>query len=417
MYMMVKRETYLSQLRELKNIQIIKVVAGVRRCGKSTLLEQFRNELLLEGVSVSNIQYYNLEDPENTHFEHWRDFYLHIKNALSSKGMNYIFLDEIQMLDHFERLLDGLHILKNVDLYVTGSNAYLLSSELATILTGRTITIEMYPFSFLEYAEYQKIEKPVDSDLVHYLQTGGFPQALELLSLSRSAYENYLKGLYSAILEKDIKPRNTIYNETAFENLLRFLSDYIGSPVSANSIANYFVHTKDNIEDKTVSRYISILNKSYLFYHANRFDLKGKKILKTQGKEYIVDTGFRHVLLGRENLSDFGHILENVIYFELLRRGNSVWIGKNATREIDFVTKDTNGYMHYYQVCLTMREESTRERELAPLMNLKNHHPKTVICLDPEEPTYNGIVQRNATKWLTTPNSSHANYMNPEGII
>jgi len=398
--MIIKRETYLSQLRELKNIQIIKVVAGVRRCGKSTLLEQFRNELLSEGVSVFNIQHYNFEEPENINFEYWRDYYYHIKNSLSDKGMNYIFLDEVQMLDNFERLLDGLHILKNVDLYVTGSNAYLLSGELATILTGRAITIEMYPFSFAEYAEYQNLTNPNDIDLVNYLQTGGFPQALELLNISHSAYENYLKGLYSTIVEKDIKPRNIIYHEIAFENLLRFLSDSIGNPVSANSIANYFTHTKENIDDKTVSRYISILNKSYLFYHANRFDLKGKKILKTQGKEYIIDTGFRHVLLGRENLSDLGRILENVVYFELLRRRNSVWIGKNAAHEIDFVAKDTNGYTHYYQVCLTMREESTRERELSAFMNFKNHHTKTVICLDPEEPTYKGIIQRNATKWL-----------------
>ena len=397
---MIKRETYLLKLHELKDVQIIKVIAGVRRCGKSTLLEQFKNELLLTGVPTSNIQHYNLEEPENTKFEHWRDFYFHIKNSLSDKGMNYVFLDEIQMLDNFERLLDGLHILKNVDLYATGSNAYLLSSELATILTGRAITIEIYPFSFAEYVEYQKIDKPDDNDLVNYLQAGGFPQALELLNISHSAYENYLKGLYSTILEKDIKPRNAIYNEVAFENLVRFLSDSVGNPVSANSIADYFIHTKDNIDDKTVSRYISILNKSYLFYHSNRFDLKGKKILKTQGKEYIVDTGFRNVLLGRENLSDLGHILENVVYFELLRRRNSVWIGKNADKEIDFVAKDTNGYTHYYQVCLTMREETTRERELSAFLKLKNHHPKTIICLDPEEPTYNGIVQRNATKWL-----------------
>ncbi|MCL2329110.1 MAG: ATP-binding protein [Bacteroidetes bacterium] len=397
---MIQRKTYLSQLRELKDVQIIKVVAGVRRCGKSTLFELFRNELLQNGVAASNIQHYNLEEPENTNFEHWRDFYYHIKNSLSNEGMNYIFLDEIQMLDNFERLLDGLHILKNVDVYATGSNAYLLSSELATILTGRAVTIEMYPFSFAEYAEYQKIELPSDADLVNYMQIGGFPQALELLAISRSAYEKYLKGLYSTILEKDIKPRNAIYNEVAFENLLRFLSDSIGSPVSSKSIADYFIHTKDTIDDKTVSRYISILNKSYLFYHAHRFDLKGKKMLKTQGKEYIVDCGFRNVLLGRENLSDLGHILENIVYFELLRRGNSVWIGKNVAHEIDFVAKDVNGYTHYYQVCLTMREESTRKRELSAFMNLKNHHPKTVICLDPEEPTYNGIVQRNATKWL-----------------
>jgi predicted AAA+ superfamily ATPase len=397
---MIKRENYLLRLRELKDVQLIKVVVGVRRCGKSILLEQFRDELALAGVSPQNIQSYNLEEPENAIFEHWKDFYFHIKNALSAEGMNYIFLDEIQMLDNFERLLDGLHILKNVDLYVTGSNAYLLSSELATILTGRAVSIETYPFSFSEYIEYQEIEKPTDADLIDYMQIGGFPQALELHKISNSAYENYLKGLYTTIIEKDIKSRNQIYNELAFDNLTRFLSDSVGSPVSANSIANYFVHTKDEIEDKTVSRYISILNKSYLFYHANRFDLKGKKILKTQGKEYIVDTGFRNVLLGREQLVDLGHILENLVYFELLRRGNSVWIGKNAEHEIDFVAKDTAGYTHYYQVCLTMRNETTRERELSAFMKLKNHHPKTVISLDPEEPTYNGIVQRNATKWL-----------------
>jgi predicted AAA+ superfamily ATPase len=397
----VKRVTYLLQLRELKDVQIIKVITGVRRCGKSTLLEQFREELLAAGISPQNIQSYNLEEPENTDFEHWKDFYYHIKNSLSDDGMNYIFLDEIQMLDDFERLLDGLHILKNVDLYVTGSNAYLLSSELATILTGRAITIEMYPFSFSEYLEYQEITKPTDADLINYMQIGGFPQALELHKISNAAYENYIKGLYTTILEKDIKPRNQIYNEVAFDNLTRFLSDSVGSPVSANSIADYFIHTKDSIDDKTVNRYISILNKSYLFYHASRFDLKGRKILKTQGKEYIVDTGFRNVLLGREQLADLGHILENVVYLELLRRGNSVWIGKNAEHEIDFVTKDPTGYLHYYQVCLTMRDEATRERELSAFMKLKNHHPKIVITLDPEEPTYNGIVQRNATKWLT----------------
>ncbi len=400
MLSMIKRETYLLQLREFKDIQLIKVVTGVRRCGKSTLLAQFRSELLSEGVPEANIQHYNLEEPENAAFEHWRVFYFHIKSALSDKGMNYIFLDEIQLLDNFERLLDGLHILKNVDVYVTGSNAYLLSGELATILTGRAVTIEMYPFSFSEYIACRKIETPTDNDLINYLQTGGFPQALELLNVSYAAYENYLKGLYATILEKDIKTRNDIYNDVAFENLVRFLSDSVGSPVSAHSMANYFIHTKDNIEDKTVHRYLSILNKSYIFYHANRFDLKGKKILKTQGKEYIVDTGFRNVLLGRENFSDMGHILENVVYFELLRRRNSVWIGKNAAHEIDFVAKDINGYTHYYQVCLTMREESTRDRELSAFMKLKNHHPKTVICLDPEEPTYNGIVQCNATKWL-----------------
>jgi predicted AAA+ superfamily ATPase len=193
-------------LRKLKDVQIIKVVTGVRRCGKSTLLEQFRDDLLLSGVLIANIQHYNFEIPENTNFEHWKDLYFHVKSKLSTDGMNYIFLDEIQMLDNFERLLDGLHILKNVDLYATGSNAYLLSSELATILTGRAITIEMYPFSFSEYLECFNINNPTDNDLINYMQTGGFPQALELKKIRHLAYENYMKGLFSTILEKDCQP-------------------------------------------------------------------------------------------------------------------------------------------------------------------------------------------------------------------
>lgn len=284
---MVKREIYLSKLRQLKDVQIIKVVTGIRRCGKSTLLEQFREELLAQNIAVENIQQYNFEEPETADFEDWKDFYYHIKNSLVAGKMNYIFLDEIQMLDGFERLLDGLHILKNVDLYVTGSNAYLLSSKLATILTGRAIAIEMYPFSFSEYVEFQEIKNPLDADLINYMQIGGFPQALELHNINNAVYENYLKGLYTTILGKDIKTRNQIYNSAAFDNLTRFLADSIGNPVSANSIANYFIHTKDEIDDKTVNRYISILNNSYLYYRASRFDLKGKKILKTQGKDIL----------------------------------------------------------------------------------------------------------------------------------
>jgi predicted AAA+ superfamily ATPase len=397
---MVIRERYLKQLRELRDINIIKVVTGVRRCGKSTLLNMFKDELSNNGVAKKCIQQYNLEDPNNSNFEDWKVFYNHIKDNLVANKMNYIFLDEIQMLDNFERLLDGLHLLTNVDLYVTGSNAYLLSGELATILIGRAITINMYPFSFAEYLDFLQINKPVETNFTDYLQTGGFPQALQLQNISYSLYNNYLKGLLETIIEKDIKTRNKIYNEKTFDNVIRFLADSVGSLVSANNVTKTLKNDKKEVDDKTVSRYISILNDSFLFYHIDRFDIKGKKILKTNGKQYIVDTGFRNMLLGRENLSDIGHLLENVIYFELLRRGHSVWTGKNNDREVDFISKDEQGYIHYFQVCASLRDASTRERELSAFNAIKDHNPKTIITLDPEEPTYNGIICKNVINWL-----------------
>jgi predicted AAA+ superfamily ATPase len=320
-------------------------------------------------------------------------------NLVSDK-MNYIFLDEIQMLDNFERLLDGLHLLKNTDVYVTGSNAYLLSGELATILTGRAITINMYPFSFVEYLDYMSIASPNESDLIEYIQAGGLPQALELKKLDFTIYATYLNNLFATIVEKDIKTRNKLYNEKSFDDVTRFLADNIGSSVSANNISKSLKNNNVSVDDKTISRYISVLNNSFVFYPAQRFDIKGKNILKTNGKQYIADTGFRNILLGRTGMADIGHLLENVVYLELLRRGNSVWIGKNNEYEIDFVCKDKEGYTQYYQVTMSMRNEETKNRELRAFESIKDHNPKTIISLDPEEPVYNGIVCKNALKWL-----------------
>lgn len=397
---MIKRQSYTEQLRTLKDIQLIKVVTGIRRCGKSTLFELFRNELTDSGVPDKCIQHYNLEDPDNTMFLDWRNFYDYIKMNLTPDKMNYIFLDEIQMMDNFERLLDGLHLLKNTDIYVTGSNAYLLSGELATILTGRAITISMYPFSFTEYVAYMDIGNPGETDLISYIQTGGLPQALELKKLDYHVYATYLNNLFTTIIEKDIKTRNKLYNEKAFDDVTRFLADSIGSSVSANSISKALKNINVSIDDKTVSRYIAVLNDSFVFYPAQRFDIKGKNILKTNGKQYIADTGFRNVLLGRTGMADLGHLLENAVYLELLRRGNSVWIGKSNQYEIDFVCKDKDGYTQYYQVVMSMRNEDTKNRELRAFDSIKDHNPKIIISLDPEEPVYEGIVCRNALKWL-----------------
>ncbi|MBX2966218.1 MAG: ATP-binding protein [Cyclobacteriaceae bacterium] len=397
---MIQRETYLRQLQLLKDVQLIKVVTGLRRSGKSTLLEQFRQELLNVGIPGKCTQTYNLENPDYSGFDDWKKFYDHIKRKLVSNTMNYVFLDEIQMIDNFERLLDGLHLLKNTDVYVTGSNAYLLSGELATILTGRSIAINMYPFSFAEYVEYLGITNANEINLADYIQTGGLPQALELKKIDFNSYVNYLNGLLTTIIEKDIKTRNKIYNDKSFNDVTRFLADSIGSSVSSNSIAKAFKNLKVEIDDKTITRYISVLNDSFVFYPVQRFDIKGKNILKTNGKQYIADTGFRNVLLGRTQLQDTGHLLENIVYFELLRRGNTVWIGKSNKNEIDFVVKNKQGYIQYYQVTVSMRDENTRNRELAALNSIKDHNPKTIISLDPEEPVYDGIVCRNAIKWL-----------------
>lgn len=397
---MIQRQTYIEQLRTLKDVQLIKVVTGIRRCGKSTLFELFRDELLRSGISEKRIQHFNLEDPTHSGLSNWKNFYDYIKAKLVENQMNYIFLDEIQMLTDFERLLDGLHLLKNTDIYVTGSNAYLLSSELATILTGRAITINMYPFSFAEYVKYMEITQPNEADLIDYIQTGGLPQALELKKLDFNLYATYLKDLFTTIVEKDIKTRHSIYNEKSLDDVTRFLADSVGSSISANSISKALKNNHIAIDDKTVSRYIAVLNDSFMFYPAQRFDVKGKNILRTNGKQYIADTGFRNVLLGRIGMADLGHLLENVVYLELLRRGNTVWIGKNNEHEIDFVCKDKKGYVQYYQVALSMRNEDTKKRELRAFNAIKDHNPKVIISLDPEEPVYDGIVCRNVLKWL-----------------
>lgn len=397
---MIQRQTYIEQLRTLKDVQLIKVVTGIRRCGKSTLFDLFRSELLHSGISEKRIQHFNLEDPTHSGLSNWKNFYDYIKTRLVENQMNYIFLDEIQMLTGFERLLDGLHLLKNTDVYVTGSNAYLLSSELATILTGRAITINMYPFSFVEYVAYMEIAQPNEADLIDYIQTGGLPQTLELKKLDFNLYAMYLKDLFTTIVEKDIKTRHSIYNKKSLDDVTRFLADSVGSSVSANSISKALKSNHNAIDDKTVSRYIAVLNDSFMFYPVQRFDVKGKNILRTNGKQYIADTGFRNVLLGRSGMADLGHLLENVVYLELLRRGNTVWIGKNNEHEIDFVCKDQKGYVHYYQVALSMRNEDTKARELRAFNAIKDHNPKVIISLDPEEPVYDGIMCRNALKWL-----------------
>ena len=396
---MINRYTQIEELKTLKDVQLIKVVTGIRRCGKSTLFELFRKELFLTGISEKCVQHYNLEDPDHLTLD-WKSFYDYIKMNLVADKMNYIFLDEIQMLDNFERLLDGLHLLKNTDVYVTGSNAYLLSGELATILTGRAITINMYPFSFAEYVDFMEISNPAELDLIEYLQIGGIPQALELKKLNFNVYTTYLQNLFTSIVEKDIKTRNKLYNEKSFDDVTRFLADSIGSSVSANSISKTLKNSNISIEDKTVSRYISVLNDTFMFYPTSRFDIKGKNILKTNGKQYIADTGFRNILLGRTAMADVGHLLENVIYIELLRRGNTVWIGKNKEYEIDFVCKTKDGNTQYYQVTMSMRNEDTKNRELRAFNSINDHNLKTIISLDPEEPIYDGIVCRNALKWL-----------------
>jgi predicted AAA+ superfamily ATPase len=365
---MIERKQQMKSLRELRDRHIIKVIIGVRRSGKSTLLEMFADELR-ETVSEEQIQFLNFEEPEIMELGGWKNVYDHIKANMVSGKKNYIFLDEVQNIISFERLVDGLFIKKNVDLYVTGSNALLLSGELATLLTGRYIEIEMLPFSFLEYTAMapnsQNITK--DESFRNFLLSGGIPQAVELNEISRKQADIFLNGVIKSVIEKDIYKRHKIYNKPVFNKLADFLADSIGSYVSPGSISNIFKSEGIVVDNKTISKYLEYLSSAFLFYKVPRYSIKGKNLLRTLDKYYIVDNGFRSARLEKQMNEDIGHLLENVVYLELRRRNRSVYAGKIRDKEVDFVAIDHSGYVSYYQVAYTVMDEKTLARELAPL--------------------------------------------------
>lgn len=395
------RKTELNKLTVLKDKNLIKVVTGVRRAGKSTLLLQFQELLKVENPNVTLISI-NIDLPEFRFLaeKNWKEIYDYIKNRLRDNVINYVFIDEVQNISEFEKLLEGLFVTPNVDLYVTGSNAYLLSSELATLLTGRAFEINILPFSFAEYLEFTGKASNPDRAFTEYMRRGGFPEAVGLAESSESFAYEYLKTVFQSIYENDIRKRHTIYYETSYNEVVNFLIDNIGSSVSAGNIAKILTANGKKIDNKTVSKYIDTLVESYLFYQVTRYDIKGKQHLATQEKYYLVDLGLRYALLGKEFAADTGHLLENIIYLELQRRNSQVWIGKADNIEVDFVVRDKNGYTKYIQVAYTVKDPKTLERELAPFAKIPDFNERLLITMDYDTGSHNGVKQINAIDWL-----------------
>ena len=397
----VLRSQYLDVLKVLKDKNLIKVATGVRRCGKSTLMSQFQDVLRAENGAVSIIAI-NIDMPDFRFLaeKSWKDVYDFIVEHLKNNVTNYVFIDEVQNVKEFEKLLEGLYVHPNIDLYVTGSNAFLLSSELATLLTGRAYEIHVLPFSFAEFIRFTGKSNNLDRAFAEYIGTGGFPEAVRLSADGNQFALDYMQMVFNNIFSNDISARRTIYSEESYLQVVNFLIDTIGSNVSATNIANTLKANKKPIDNKTVSKYIDSLVESYLFYRAKRYDIKGKQHLATQEKYYLVDLGFRNALLGKELQSDAGHLLENVIYLELKRRNYQIWIGKTNNLEVDFVVRNNEGFTQYIQVSQTVQNPDTLARELAPLNSISDHHEKLLITMDFDTGTYNGIKKINAIDWL-----------------
>lgn len=399
---MIIRQEYLNQLRLLKDQKVIKVITGIRRSGKSTLLELFREDLKKQNIAKEQIQFFNFEEEKNVDLRDWRKLHQTIEEKLVQNKMNYIFLDEIQKVDHFEELVNSLFVKKNVDLYITGSNAFLLSSELATLLTGRYISIHLLPFSFKEYTEMYPDETNYDRLFEKYLNSSSFPEVVRLSKVNEELANNYLKDLYNTIVNKDIAKRYNIRNEIDFERTIKFVFDSIGSPLSARNIANTLKNESINVFHGTIINYLQYLTKSYMIYPVNRYDIKGKKILITNDKYYVVDLGLRNLLLSDPPKSDIGHRLENVVYLELLRLNKGkIFVGKNEDSEVDFILQMSNGKRVYYQVAYQVNDRpETLKRELAPFFKIKDNYPKILLTMDlvPEE--FEGIKKINIVNWL-----------------
>ncbi|MCL2138855.1 MAG: ATP-binding protein [Treponema sp.] len=403
---MVQREEYLAKLEAWREKQLIKVISGVRRCGKSTLLMQFIKRLKDSGVNEDQIIFINLEDPEFEDLLNHHSLYEYIKKNLSKNKCTYIFIDEVQQCIGFEKAIDGLFIKKNVDLYVTGSNAYLLSGELATLLSGRYIEINMLPLSFAEYLKLSGHSGNNAPDfrliLNDYIRFGSFPYAA-ILGADEGLTRTYIDGIYSTILLKDVAKRTGSTDISLLENIIKFLSHSVGSPISAKKICDTLKSSGRKISVNTVDMYLRNLTDSFIFYYTGRYDIKGRQHLKTLGKYYIVDTGIRNMLL-ESSSPDLGHQLENIVYLELLRRGCRVSTGKLDEAEVDFVVSGVHGAdgTGYYQVAASVLDPDTLARELSSLRKINDNHPKYLLTLDdiPSRANHDGIIQMYLIDWL-----------------
>ena len=394
---MIERIEFLRELIRFRDKKIIKVVSGIRRCGKSTLFELYQEYLRLQGVKEDQIISLNLEDYQFDDIKNYKNLYEYIEGRLQDNQMNYIFIDEVQQVELFQKAVDSLFIKGNCDVYITGSNAYLLSGELATLLSGRYVEIKMLPLSFQEYVTQFPNETNLQKLYMDYTVDSSFPYAATLQD--KKAIRQYLQGIMDSIILKDIIARGRFPDIEMLKSVLRFTFDNIGNMLSTNKIANTMTSSGRKISVNTVESYLTSLTDSFVLYEASRYDIKGKQYLKTGKKYYVADIGLRYALLGPKKV-DLGHILENVVYLELLRRGYEVYIGKVGTAEVDFLAINERGE-EYYQVAYTVMQEETLERELASLNSIDDHNPKYLLTMDYCPYTsHNGIKQINVLEWL-----------------
>ena len=398
---MIQRKTYLAQLEAVCNQDLIKVVTGIRRCGKSTLMMEFQELLKSKGVDEKCILSLNFEERENSQFEDWRIVYDLIITKLPSTEKKYVFLDEVQLIPHFEKLVDALFVKKDIDLYITGSNAYLLSSELTTLLSGRYIAINLHPFSFAEYATAFEEQKDTSRLFRQYMNGSCFPEATNLSKISPELTNTYLKSLYETIVVKDISKRHHLRKFDTLQRIINFLFDSIGSIISPNNIADELKRvTKESLSHNTVQKYIRFFTESYLIYPVQLYNIKGKRLLASNCKYYVVDLGLKNILQTNKVDADLGHKMENVVYFELLRRGGEVYVGKSEDNEVDFVVKKYDGQLEYYQVAYTVNDEKTLKRELSSLRRIRDNYPKYLLTTDFDNSIIDGIKKINLIDWL-----------------
>lgn len=406
-FSMVERKEYMEKIKKWREKDVIKVVTGIRRCGKSTLLEQYRDYLISTGVSSEQIIFINFEDLEFEELLDYHKLYSYIKERLIPDRYTYIFLDEIQKVESFEKTVDSLYIKEKTDIYITGSNAYMLSGELATLLSGRYVEISMLPLSFSEYCQLKE-KNNYDELFAEYMQNGGFPYIAQIDD-SKEKADMYLEGIYNTIIIKDIEERQKrrendpnkrkITDLSLLRNIAKFLASSVGNPVSVKSISDYITSSGRKVSANTVNDYLDALVEAFIFYPVERYDIVGKQTLKMNQKLYIVDTGIRRYLLPRRNY-DLGFSLENIVFLELLRRGFKVNIGKVGLTEVDFIA-EKNNRLHYYQVTASLIDENTFKREINPLQNISDNYPKTILTLDRFTlGDYEGIEAVNAIDWL-----------------
>ena len=403
---MIQRKEFLNELIKWKNEKVIKVITGMRRAGKSTLLMQYQDYLRQSGVEENRIISINFEELEYEELCDYRKLYDYIKDRLIEGKITYIFLDEIQKVKDFEKVIDSIYVKSGTDIYITGSNAYFLSGNLATYLTGRYVEILVLPFSFKEYKEV--VNKDNEGAFSDYMKYGGLP-FLTLMEKDIDKAYTYLEGIYNTVIVKDIEDRinlqitdsdkRKVYDISLLKLIAKYLASVVGSPVSVRGITNYIVSSGRKVSQNTVSDYVEALKEAFIFYEVSRFDIVGKQILSSNKKYYIVDLGLRNYILPRKSY-DLGFSIENIVYFELLRRGYNINIGKQDKEEVDFIAVK-NGIITYIQVTADMTAKETFEREIRPLNMIKDNYEKIILTLDKLTlGDYSGIQVKNLMEWL-----------------